>query len=345
MVITIRERRVLRKKARARLLARAFLYLERQDKTLDYQDASSLLHSATSNMVVVASLPDSTTAPPAPDLSEVPSILSNDATIQVSYPSGFPNILFMWTFQRSDNASPVSFSGAPSTNVGLLGLPPGSYTPTLTATDGQNTSPPAAKVITLDYPALNLNNLPSEVPVNGAIDLKLPPDSPYVSFTWDFQKNGGGTSSSAHAATLFRASVANFSIGSPHLDLALHDLDPGTYLVTVTAADSAGNSTFPAQATITLTATDLGGIRVHPSPWRSDLHSGHDITFDNVPTGSTIKIFTVSGRWVATLSNVSGSPGWNLKNDSGNDVASGLYLYLITDSQGGKAHGKFAVIR
>jgi hypothetical protein len=32
-------------------------------------------------------------------------------------------------------------------------------------------------------------------------------------------------------------------------------------------------------------------------------------------------------------------------NDSGDKVASGIYVYLITDSQGDKGRGKMAVIR
>jgi len=36
---------------------------------------------------------------------------------------------------------------------------------------------------------------------------------------------------------------------------------------------------------------------------------------------------------------------WDLTNNSGDKVASGVYLYLITDSQGDKVQGKVAVIK
>jgi hypothetical protein len=60
---------------------------------------------------------------------------------------------------------------------------------------------------------------------------------------------------------------------------------------------------------------------------------------------STVKIFTVSGRLARTLSAPGGSVLWDLTNDSGEKVASGLYLTLITDNEGNKTRGKLAIIR
>jgi hypothetical protein len=59
---------------------------------------------------------------------------------------------------------------------------------------------------------------------------------------------------------------------------------------------------------------DLAGMRVYPNPWRASRDAG-------------------------------GKAPWNLANDSGARVASGIYLYLITDGQGNKTRGKFTVIR
>ena len=61
--------------------------------------------------------------------------------------------------------------------------------------------------------------------------------------------------------------------------------------------------------------------------------------------GSDVKIFTASGHKVKELDGSSGSATWDLTNDSGNQVASGIYLYLIKDSQGNKSHGKLAIIQ
>jgi hypothetical protein len=96
---------------------------------------------------------------------------------------------------------------------------------------------------------------------------------------------------------------------------------------------------------ITNAATELSAVRVYPSPWRSNIHTGHPVTFSGLTADATVKIFTVSGRWVKSVSSTGSQATWDLKNDSGDTVASGLYIYLVTDSQGNKARGKFSVIR
>jgi hypothetical protein len=94
------------------------------------------------------------------------------------------------------------------------------------------------------------------------------------------------------------------------------------------------------------TVSNLSAVQVYPNPWRSDKHNGFPITFAQLPTGSTIKIFTASGHIVKTLSTqTSVLSTWDLTNDSGDKVASGVYIYLITDSQGDKVRGKVAVIK
>jgi hypothetical protein len=84
-------------------------------------------------------------------------------------------------------------------------------------------------------------------------------------------------------------------------------------------------------------------INVFPNPWKSAL-GVPAITFD-VPAGSTIKIFTVSGHWVKTLAAPATLAPWDLTNDSGDKVASGIYIYLVTDAQNNNARGKLVVIR
>src|SRR4051812_22385212 len=41
--------------------------------------------------------------------------------------------------------------------------------------------------------------------------------------------------------------------------------------------------------------------RVYPNPWRSDRMGNSSITFDRLPSDSTVKIFTLAGREVRTL--------------------------------------------
>jgi hypothetical protein len=76
-----------------------------------------------------------------------------------------------------------------------------------------------------------------------------------------------------------------------------------------------------------------------------DREPKEEIIFDQMNPNSTVKIFTLSGRWVKTLSAPAGKAVWGLTTDSGDKVASGLYFYLITNSQGGRIRGKLGIIR
>jgi hypothetical protein len=86
-------------------------------------------------------------------------------------------------------------------------------------------------------------------------------------------------------------------------------------------------------------------VRAYPNPWRSDRHTGHFVTFDRLGGQATVKIFTVSAQHVKTLQTTGDSVSWDLTNDQGGTVASGLYLYLITTDTGAHLAGKLAVIR
>ena len=85
--------------------------------------------------------------------------------------------------------------------------------------------------------------------------------------------------------------------------------------------------------------------RVFPNPWRADRHRDAPVTFDRLSPNSTVKIYTVSAHWVKTLQPAGPRAEWDLRQDTGQNVASGIYLYLITDDHGNKVSGKLTVIR
>ncbi len=123
-------------------------------------------------------------------------------------------------------------------------------------------------------------------------------------------------------------------------------LMPGAYQVTAIGQNPAGASA-PASANIFLISASAGTgatPRIYPNPWRQDKHQGDPMIFDQMNLNSTVKIFTVSGHLVRTLNAPAGGVVWDLTNDSGDRVASGLYIYLIT-SDGSTTRGKLAIIR
>jgi hypothetical protein len=194
-------------------------------------------------------------------------------------------------------------------------------------------------------PTPDLGGLPAVVGVNDSLNLSNYPNS-NVSFLWSFGPSST-SSSSAPGVVARTASGTSFPSGARTNSLSSYGLGVGVYQVTVQAVDQNNNMSNPSQPrTITLVNSDFSAVQVFPNPWRSDKHAGHpSITFANLPANCTVKIFTTSGRKAREFNNVSGSMNWDLTNDSGDKVASGVYVYLITDAQGNKIKGKIGIIR
>ena len=64
---------------------------------------------------------------------------------------------------------------------------------------------------------------------------------------------------------------------------------------------------------------------------------------------TTVKIYTISGEWVNTVSSeemaeYQGTIEWNIRSLNNQEVAPGLYIYVV-ESSGYDHIGKFAVVR
>ncbi|MFI5346639.1 MAG: T9SS type A sorting domain-containing protein [Elusimicrobiota bacterium] len=96
-----------------------------------------------------------------------------------------------------------------------------------------------------------------------------------------------------------------------------------------------------------LSATDFSFVHAFPTPYQPSL--GHDrITFRGLPPKVTIKIYTVTGQLVQTLSKndpTNADLVWTpVTNASGRNLASGVYFYQVLGDNG-RASGKLMVIR
>ena len=99
---------------------------------------------------------------------------------------------------------------------------------------------------------------------------------------------------------------------------------------------------------------DLQSISVVPNPYIVDSgyfnesNGNNKLQFTHLPDECTISIYTVSGELIKSFIHddpYNGSEWWGLKNDSGNMVAPGLYIYVVQTPFGDKKIGKFAVVR
>ena len=185
-------------------------------------------------------------------------------------------------------------------------------------------------------------DLQSVYSTNDVLKVNAPRATSY-NFTMT-QRSGSGTLGiQALPVTARDGSYSASSVNGTLAFSSFGGITPGFYSLQVTASNASGTSA-PAQADVTLVAADLNTVRVFPNPWRTDRSAGLPITFDGLPANSTIKIFTISGQLVRSLSASTGGIAWDLKNDSGSKVASGIYLYLITNDQNQKTRGKLAII-
>jgi hypothetical protein len=152
--------------------------------------------------------------------------------------------------------------------------------------------------------------------------------------------------SGANRATVFISSTA-LNAAIPASDLA----SPGIAAVAVLNPAPGGGTSNPGAVLVKPVeaepgqAGDPGQAKVYPNPWRADQDGQVNVTINGVAPQSEIRFFTVSGHWVKTVLAPSGSGAWDLTNDAGQGVASGLYLYVISQPDGGQIRGTLSVIK
>ena len=101
----------------------------------------------------------------------------------------------------------------------------------------------------------------------------------------------------------------------------------------------------PPLVTFETAKSDLSLAHAYPVPFKPS--AGHTkITFTNLTGYARIRIYTISGELVRTLSKADSddSLDWDVRNTQGAEVDSGVYLYII-EGTGTPKKGKLMVIR
>jgi len=89
----------------------------------------------------------------------------------------------------------------------------------------------------------------------------------------------------------------------------------------------------------------LDPIQVYPNPFRPDKAFGGTAKFRNLPRGSKVELFTLAYERVRLLTESGFRADWDGKNESGQEVAAGIYHYVITIPDQPALRGKLAVVR
>lgn len=90
---------------------------------------------------------------------------------------------------------------------------------------------------------------------------------------------------------------------------------------------------------------DVNSAHVFPNPCK--LSAGcNGVTFTRVTLNATISVYSLSGELVRKLTKVGNidSIGWDLRNEAGARVASGIYLFFIKAENSSKK-GKIIIVR
>lgn len=127
------------------------------------------------------------------------------------------------------------------------------------------------------------------------------------------------------------------------------DLPARLRLRNLTNANGAPMDTSAGRADLVLggAAESIADIFVYPNPYRGTGPNGERVVvFAGLPEQATIRIFTLQGTLVRKLDhqNSTGAARWDLTNDRGDLVASGVYLFSAVSS-GETVRGKFAIMR
>lgn len=96
---------------------------------------------------------------------------------------------------------------------------------------------------------------------------------------------------------------------------------------------------------------DLEDIYVYPNPFKAS-STANVLTFANLTIKAKIEIFDLTGRYIKTVEETDGNGGveWDLRDNNGKEVSSGIYLFRATGINSENIEvkekiGKFAVIK
>jgi hypothetical protein len=226
-------------------------------------------------------------------------------------------------------------------------------------TCGAGTGDPAVRV-TIPAGAVNTASTTVSVIANPAITTAAPAGQTFVGSSIKIDLANGQTALNGTAAiSLTYPDTVRF----PSL-LNIYYLNEATgqwsrdFNSTVNTASRTVTGNTPHFSTFALMlgtsfAPDLNSVQAYPVPYKPNSRNTDEgggssgIFFANLAMGSEIKIYTMTGRLVASLDSApaTGTIRWDVRTQDGRDVASGAYFAVIKTSSHKPVVKKLVIIR
>ncbi|MEW6617924.1 MAG: C25 family cysteine peptidase [bacterium] len=86
------------------------------------------------------------------------------------------------------------------------------------------------------------------------------------------------------------------------------------------------------------------GVVVYPNPFKPS-RGDENIVFEGLPEDTQIRIYDISGSLVKDEEGKRATWIWDVRNNYGKKIDSGVYIYVLTTGDGKKKTGKIAIIR
>jgi hypothetical protein len=138
--------------------------------------------------------------------------------------------------------------------------------------------------------------------------------------------------------------------------LTMDDLPQGVYTVTVVGCRDATDVPISADGDSAIFHVlapdisdwpDLSHMLIYPNPVMPNSHHPGRVTFGNLPSDTSIRIYSYNGQLVRSLDEAEQGTSkklWYLDNNQHQDIASGIYIYVV-ECANDKKMGKLAVVR
>ncbi len=269
------------------------------------------------------------------------------------------------TYRADYNLAPEGFSLSNTYNFSTSHLLVGEldtgttyyFQVTLTDFSGLTATADATPIVMMPGSPLNLTATMGDQIVRLAWTLSTDPNIfKYNVYRTKANPDGSMPPKNSSTWTLIGATLASSTHPNRYVDKKIEDNQK--YFYYVTAFDKIQNkesysSNYAAVITSVRVSKDLEGVIVAPNPYKKGISNVNYIIFARLTDEAEINIYTLSGSLIKTLTHTPstasmygpGSCMWNLTNEDGEEVASGLYLWVATNPAGDKKTGRLVIIR